>query len=104
MRGAIFGLFVVSLATSTLAELPDDLDCSTVPGIPEAMVPSVVVNMMGNKGWDANDDGKVDKEDADAIGGPYPTMFEEIKDLYSKDDELITDGDMAMFLGCEREE
>merc|ERR1712076_365551 len=102
MRGAILGLFVVGLATTILASLPDDIDCSAVPGITEAEMPSVVTTFMaGPNGWDANGDGMVKKEDADAIGGPYPALFEEIKDLYSKGDELITDDDMAIFLGCE---
>ena len=104
MRGAILGLFVVGLATTIMASLPEDLDCSDVAGIPEAMIPSVVTNLMGSNGWDANGDGMVTKEDADTLGNPYPTIFEEFKDLYSKDDELITDGDMAIFLGCVKKE
>jgi len=82
----------------------EGLDCSTVAGIPEDMIPSVVKDLMGSNGWDANDDGKVTREDAETIGGKYPTLFEEIKDLYSKDDELITYEDMAMYIGCEKKE
>ena len=101
---AVFESFFLSLPKSILAGSSEGLDCSNVAGIPEAMMPSMVKDLMGSNGWDANDDGKVTREDAETIGGQYPALFEEIKDLYSKDDELITYEDMAMYIGCEKKE
>ena len=88
-----------------------DVKCDGSSSFPTADFPSEVKYMLDCKGWDANNDGKVTKEDADILGDrrkydepDYPNLFEQIKDLYSKGDEQITAGDFAVFLGCVKKE